>query len=293
MGRGLRILGCACLAAGLAAAGPGLAAAQTQHQPGRGPQAAREPTADKLEATRRRSKELQGDLNKIQAERERINALLLETAKLIQQSEGRLTLIESRLGDLEAQAEDRAPNAARASRHDLRLARRHAAHGPEPAAGDDHATRGRPRHGAQRNAAGLGISRAARASRGAGRAAEQADHRHDADPHGGRPAAGGDGPPQRRPHAPGGPAGVQAPVADRTSDRAGAGARGGSRDLEERVRPERPDRQARQGGRRAHRPWQLRAGDRRKAAHGGEPALRAPSKRPPSSWHPRAIGWPC
>ncbi len=102
MGRGLRILGCACLAAGLAAAGSGLATAQTSISQ----EEARkqlETNRNKLEATRRRSKELQGDLNKIRDERERINALLLETAKLIQQSEGRLTLIESRLGDLEAQ----------------------------------------------------------------------------------------------------------------------------------------------------------------------------------------------
>jgi septal ring factor EnvC (AmiA/AmiB activator) len=61
--------------------------------------------ADKtrLEANKRRSKELQTDLEKIAAERERINARLVETAKLIQQSEGQLSLIESRLGELEAQ----------------------------------------------------------------------------------------------------------------------------------------------------------------------------------------------
>ena len=50
-----------------------------------------------------RGKELQSDLDKIAAERERINARLVETAKLIQQSEGQLSLIESRLGELEAQ----------------------------------------------------------------------------------------------------------------------------------------------------------------------------------------------
>ena len=57
----------------------------------------------RLEATQRRSKELQADLDKIAAERERINARLVETAKLIQQSEAQLSLIESRLGELEAQ----------------------------------------------------------------------------------------------------------------------------------------------------------------------------------------------
>ena len=51
----------------------------------------------------RRSKELQADLDKIAAERQRINARLVETAKLIQQSEAQLNLIESRLGELEAQ----------------------------------------------------------------------------------------------------------------------------------------------------------------------------------------------
>ena len=57
----------------------------------------------RLEANKRRSKELQSDLDKIAAERERINSRLVETAKLIQQSEGQLSLIESRLGELEAQ----------------------------------------------------------------------------------------------------------------------------------------------------------------------------------------------
>ena len=57
----------------------------------------------RLEATERRSKELQADLDKIAAERERINARLVETAKLVQQSEGQLSLIESRLGELDAQ----------------------------------------------------------------------------------------------------------------------------------------------------------------------------------------------
>ncbi|HEY7083359.1 MAG TPA: peptidoglycan DD-metalloendopeptidase family protein [Hyphomicrobiaceae bacterium] len=57
----------------------------------------------KLEAKERRSKALQADVDKINAERERINARLVETAKLVQQSEGQLNLIESRLGELDVQ----------------------------------------------------------------------------------------------------------------------------------------------------------------------------------------------
>jgi septal ring factor EnvC (AmiA/AmiB activator) len=57
----------------------------------------------KLEAKERRGKDLQVDVDKINAERERINARLVETAKLVQQSEGQLNLIESRLGELDVQ----------------------------------------------------------------------------------------------------------------------------------------------------------------------------------------------
>ena len=57
----------------------------------------------RLEATERRSKDLQADLDKIAVERERINGRLVETAKLVQQSEAQLSLIESRLGELDAQ----------------------------------------------------------------------------------------------------------------------------------------------------------------------------------------------
>ena len=55
------------------------------------------------EAKERRSKDLQADLAKIASERERINARLVETAKLVQQSEGQLSLIEARLGELDTQ----------------------------------------------------------------------------------------------------------------------------------------------------------------------------------------------
>ncbi len=57
----------------------------------------------KLEQTQKLKKELQSDVEKLAAERERINARLVETGKLIQQSEAQLTQIESRLGDLEKQ----------------------------------------------------------------------------------------------------------------------------------------------------------------------------------------------
>ena len=92
----------AMIAAAAAAALPALAAAQQ----GTSAEDARkrlEADRGRLEATQKRSKELQADLDKIAAERQRINARLVETAKLIQQSEAQLTLIESRLGELEAQ----------------------------------------------------------------------------------------------------------------------------------------------------------------------------------------------
>lgn len=57
----------------------------------------------KLEQTQKLKKELQSDVEKLAAERERINARLVETGKLIQQSEAQLTQIEGRLGELERQ----------------------------------------------------------------------------------------------------------------------------------------------------------------------------------------------
>lgn len=71
-----------------------------------GPEDARkrlEADRGRLDATHKRSKALQADLDKIAAERQRINARLLETGKLIHSSEAQLSLIESRLGELEAQ----------------------------------------------------------------------------------------------------------------------------------------------------------------------------------------------
>lgn len=55
----------------------------------------------KLEQTQRLKKELQSDAERLAAERERINARLVETGRLVHQSEGQLSLIESRLGELE------------------------------------------------------------------------------------------------------------------------------------------------------------------------------------------------
>jgi septal ring factor EnvC (AmiA/AmiB activator) len=98
----LRRLARGCIVAALGAVLPQFAAAQGNLAP----EEARkrlESDRGRLEATERRSKELQKDLEKIAAERQRINARLVETAKLIQQSEAQLNLIEARLGDLAGQ----------------------------------------------------------------------------------------------------------------------------------------------------------------------------------------------
>jgi murein hydrolase activator len=58
---------------------------------------------NRLDATQRRSKEIKADLEKIASERERINARLIETGKLIHQSEAQLTIIESKVDQLQAQ----------------------------------------------------------------------------------------------------------------------------------------------------------------------------------------------
>jgi septal ring factor EnvC (AmiA/AmiB activator) len=100
--RAPRTVTCGCIAVACTVVFPLFAAAQG----GVTPDEARkrlESDRGRLEATERRSKDLQADLNKIAAERERINARLVETAKLVQQSEGQLSLIESRLGELDVQ----------------------------------------------------------------------------------------------------------------------------------------------------------------------------------------------
>jgi septal ring factor EnvC (AmiA/AmiB activator) len=98
----LRTLTRGCIAAACAIALPQLAAAQADLTPD---QARKQLETDRgrLDATQRHSKKLQADVESMRAERERINARLVETAKLIQQSEAQLSLIESRLGELEAQ----------------------------------------------------------------------------------------------------------------------------------------------------------------------------------------------
>lgn len=56
-----------------------------------------------LQAKKARENELSKAVSEIDVERERLNARLLETAALIQKSEGKMSSIESRLGELEAQ----------------------------------------------------------------------------------------------------------------------------------------------------------------------------------------------
>lgn len=58
---------------------------------------------NRLDLTQKRSKEIKSDLDKISAERQRINARLIETGKLIHQSEGQLNLIESKVDQLQSQ----------------------------------------------------------------------------------------------------------------------------------------------------------------------------------------------
>jgi murein hydrolase activator len=98
----LRSLAHGCIVAAFGVTLPQFAAAQGNTAPD---EARKRLEADRgrLEATERRSKELQKDLEKIAAERQRINARLVETAKLIQQSEAQLNLIEARLGELAVQ----------------------------------------------------------------------------------------------------------------------------------------------------------------------------------------------
>jgi septal ring factor EnvC (AmiA/AmiB activator) len=92
----------ACAAVAVVAAMPALAAAQGAVNPD---DARKRLDADRgrLEATQRRSKELKADVDKLANERKRITERLIETARLAQQSEGQLSLIESRLGELDTQ----------------------------------------------------------------------------------------------------------------------------------------------------------------------------------------------
>ena len=58
---------------------------------------------DELDAVEKKTKSLQSDVESLAAERERLNSRLLDTADLIKKSEGQLTTIETRLGELEEQ----------------------------------------------------------------------------------------------------------------------------------------------------------------------------------------------
>ena len=96
------IVTCGCIAAVCIAAFPFLAVAQGSLKPDEARKRL-ESGRSELQAKQRLDKELQTEVDKIAAERERINARLVETAKLVQQSEGQLNLIESRLGELNVQ----------------------------------------------------------------------------------------------------------------------------------------------------------------------------------------------
>ncbi|MDH4983318.1 peptidoglycan DD-metalloendopeptidase family protein [Hyphomicrobium sp. D-2] len=56
-----------------------------------------------LQNAQQRAKSLEGDVDGLAAERERLNTQLVDTAKIIKDSEGQLTDIESRLEELESQ----------------------------------------------------------------------------------------------------------------------------------------------------------------------------------------------
>ncbi|MGI9402913.1 MAG: murein hydrolase activator EnvC family protein, partial [Hyphomicrobium sp.] len=58
---------------------------------------------NELENVQRRTTSLESDVSSLKAERERLNARLVETAALIKTSEAKLTAMEERLGELEAQ----------------------------------------------------------------------------------------------------------------------------------------------------------------------------------------------
>ena len=58
---------------------------------------------NELESAETRAKSLQQDVRDIADQREKLNQRLLETAALIQKSEARLSAIEARIGELEAQ----------------------------------------------------------------------------------------------------------------------------------------------------------------------------------------------
>ena len=62
-----------------------------------------ERSRQELDERKQREQGITSDLGQLKTERERLNASLVETARLIQKGEAQMTHIESRLGDLEAQ----------------------------------------------------------------------------------------------------------------------------------------------------------------------------------------------
>jgi len=88
-----------CLAGSLLA---GSAAAQDADKSGEAQRRLQLKT-QQLEATQQREKSLRENVASLSTEREKLNAQLVETAGLIQASEAKLTAMESRLGELEAQ----------------------------------------------------------------------------------------------------------------------------------------------------------------------------------------------
>lgn len=100
----VRRLALAAAIAWMPAAGGGPLLAQTAAE--RGPDMIRQKLESQrgaLEDARNRESALARDVADIDAERERLNARLLETAALIQRSEAKLSSIEARLGELEVQ----------------------------------------------------------------------------------------------------------------------------------------------------------------------------------------------
>jgi len=86
-------------------AGAGLASAQSPQAPASVDDARSrlEAGKDKLDQNRRRTKTVEAELGEIAAERERINRQLIETADVVQRSEGQLTALEGRLEELGTQ----------------------------------------------------------------------------------------------------------------------------------------------------------------------------------------------
>lgn len=62
-----------------------------------------EKNRQQLDETQKRGQGLEADMGALKGERERLNASLVETARQVQKSEGQMSAIESRLGELESQ----------------------------------------------------------------------------------------------------------------------------------------------------------------------------------------------